>query len=112
MNAQGKYFPYEYQAENHPEDPDTGLPTIPVGYYWRISRTTGYVHIKLMRKRKGWFSEEVRDSLVSKYEYTKDKLYNRALQLLHYWEEEERERAENPSPVLPKSGNYPPRKLI
>lgn len=85
-------------------NPETGLPFLPEGYFWRVTRGTAskYVYVQI-RKRRLIGSACVADSILSKGEVTAAKIRERAGFALKDFDPDHNFRA--------FVGDYPPKKL-
>lgn len=85
-------------------DKETGMPVLPEGYFWRVTRGRGsqYVYLQ-MRKRRWLGSKAVDESIIRKHEVTAELVVTRARRILLDF---------NPdSDYKQFVGDYPPNKL-
>lgn len=65
-------------------DPDTNLPRLPDGLFWKVKKETGSYHrMQLRRVRPFWFSEVVEWTIVRKDQMTKNGLIIQAAYVLY-----------------------------
>lgn len=90
-------------------DPDTGMPVVPEGYFWRVKPGQMYAVIVELRRKWFWgFTHCVEDTLGD--DLSEDGIRNLAAYVLNKWEQraiQKREREE----IRALFGDYPPKKL-
>lgn len=86
----------------HAIDKNTGLPTIPEGFYWRVEHGSDscYIVIALMKKRSLWFDKKIEWTVTRSAETGPNKVREAAAYIL--------DRIDRENSII---GMYPPKKL-
>jgi hypothetical protein len=87
-------------------DPNTGLPALPEGYFWRVKKSGNkYGYVRLMLRHKFWFATEQENRIFVLNGYTKERLLSDTWAVLR---EFDFAAAKSYVPLL---GDYPPKSI-
>lgn len=83
-------------------DENTGLPTIPEGFYWLVKHSSDryYIVIALMKKRSLWFDKKIEWTVTRSAETGPNKVREATACIL--------DRTDRDNSII---GTYPPKKL-
>lgn len=89
-------------------DPNTGLPEVPEGFFFRVAKTGfGYWQVQLRRRRRGWFSKNEESAThVNERPINRRWILDGAAYVITKYRE--RDPRKSDATLL---GDYPPKKL-
>lgn len=86
-------------------DDKTGLPALPDGYFWRVTRGVASRYVYLQMRKKRWLGSKVVDySIISKSENTAELVLKRARGVVRDFNPDRNHKQ--------FVGNYPPNTLV